>query len=1253
MSSSKYDKIGNYNLSYEILKDAVKEFQGYVLGLSQNDIWLFAKGFDSLATSKPTKDENLIKFLNELAPRVLDRTTGSYFFINLLRSLTATGLKNHTSFGSDDYFPKQVMTVVPGYYPQNLGGTNLLGQSSAFVSAMRGFNPSEDIITLDTAENITNNVGVAKLAELTALGKEYAEAFGEEHVNITSELGTDAIVFYNAETEKVTVLQAKPITSKLATINDCLYHYDVHGLTRQEVKKEVKDKATGELTLETQYEDEDKKEAKMFAADVAIDNTFLNAPEINKQSDGIPDRSISPALSALVIQHPKAGNAAKGKDHLPIFFNAIPPIEMARCVPYIDIRVLTENYQIDKAGSKTGPSKLNNAAYMRFIKEKSGKFILDDAIGFNNLKPVGASIDQDERSALENIDVAYMDLFTSPQTLANANINKSATGEFKDLIGGNIEDDPILEPIMPFLSLESVTVSITGAGYGIMASKRGSLKLILHDRSRLRDLAPLVSVSQFATTKIIIEYGWNHPDGGAGSDNTIGKYLNSLKERSVFQVVKCDYDFSDGGAVGVNIGLAAYGFRQTERVHCGAGPEVPLNVFSEYITEAVEDLRKNVAKGDKEKVPEVRQKIKLSERAARSTSNSLSWSAYRAVMTALKSGNPDGITALRYIFELETLNGQAKIDRKKEMKTALSSSVNDILYDTISGIDIFTTLEEGGLFNEDSKETMLQRVYGKIKALETPQIVDPFISSLVYKSKILKDTLGEDHLLGDFNTSSPSLQKARFMLNEGIAADINSSTSKALTSYVTLGKAIASFIGYPLAATCLYDEVQMIFYPLNHQSAGARVHTTASLPIPISKIREEVQTAVKTNSNISVKRMFTMLERIVKDKNLAVYNVSDIFRANSEFNKKEEAEQIDAMLSQMCENPNDTTFGFLDNPVVDNQILSNYNYNINPANNFPNSKSLESGLFSKTKGGGLLRKRLVELLSEWKSQKSSKLRSQLSDKLKEIYSKDELASVFPGFDRFVRPNISLDFEVIDAIDADTNTDTKFRSRFIKQIIKPANTISGLHENKLILRLHIYDEETVMSPAEHTLMSTITEGTTGNIIKGGEISNIAKKLNFNQAKQFIKRSYPTIIYGVAGSTVRSLGVSANTSGQMANVLMMESYGNLKQAQVSGPNYESSFESVEMLPNTVSCTIMGMPMIGRGNTIFIDFGTNTSLDNIYTVKNVTHTIRAGDFSTTLDLVPSNMGSVSGFSKNLSSQLELLESEKATTLVSPNAT
>lgn len=1230
MSSSKYDKIGNYNLSYELLKDAVAEFDGYILGLSQNDIWLFAEKAQSefSLTNKAIEpivlspaEKNLDKFLKDLAPRVLDRTTGTYLFKDLLGADSVSTLKNSAIFdvsgetksikevSADDNFPRKVMTFVPGSYPEGLGSSK-----SCFVSAMRGFDPTQD------------------------------------------ETNTDP-------------------RNKQQTINDCLYYYNVKGIISEQAKKQVKDEKTGKLVDELQYEDKDKKKPVMHSVGVAVDDSKFNAVEVNKTVKGVPDRFNSPSLGALVMQHPKASNASKGKDHLPIFFNAIPPIEMSRCVPYLDVRVLTENYSVDQNGNKTSPSRLNNVAFMRFTKEVEGRgYVLDDSVGFGDLSPVNTSMKEDERKATENVDISYMDIFTSPQTLANANINGgSASGEIgsgdriKSLIGGGINDDPILEPIMPFLSLDSLNVSITGAGYGIMASKKASLKLTLHDRSRLRDLAPLVSSSQFATTRILIEYGWNHPDGGPGSNNTIGKYLNALKERSVYQVVKCDYDFSEGGAVGINIGLAAYGFRQTERVHCGAGPEVPLNVFSEYIDKVNDDLRKKLEVAERGlgvKAPEVRQKLKMNARASRSTLNSLSWSSYRLIMNALNSGDEKSINALKYVFELESItDGAFKRIRRTEIK-------NNELGKGSLGLKVFERLEEAGLFQEDTKETMLQRLYGKIKAFEDPDIADPFISAVIYESNLQKSILGKDDLLDDFLISTPAVQKARFLFNDGIKK-----SKRNVSDHVTLGKAIANLVGFPLAATCLYDEVQMIFYPLNHQSGGARVHTTASLPIPISKIRSEVQDAVKKSSNISVKRAFSILEKIVKDKNLEVYNIYDV-KHEDDFDSKEELDQLLVVLNECCAE-NNFSYGFSPDPGTEavmstaedadtygvgliktpavepnTDYLIFDNYFDNKVINYSNKKSLDTGDFSakSTKYKGRLFKRLKQLLAEKKRQRALGLREELGKKLKSIYTSDGLSTLFPALDKFVRPNISLDFEVVDAIDVNSGSELPGPlQRFVNEIAPSNDDSNGLLNNKTILRLHIYDEETVMSPAENTLMSTVTEGTTGMIIEGDDtkksIHGLAKSLNFNQAKQYIKRTYPTIIYGSAGSTVRNLSVSANTSGEMANILMVESYGNLKNAQVSGINNETNFESVTMFPNTVSCTLMGMPMIGRGNTIFIDFGTNTSLDNIYTVKNVTHTIRAGDFSTTLDLVPPNMGAVEGFAKNISKTFAPSESKTTT--------
>ena len=106
----------------------------------------------------------------------------------------------------------------------------------------------------------------------------------------------------------------------------------------------------------------------------------------------------------------------------------------------------------------------------------------------------------DAEGAGEQFRVSTLDVKNPP-------LDKHGQVDFnKDFFGKN-NNDPVLEPISPFLTLSSLNVNITGAGFGLMSSKRADLSLVLHDRSRLRDLAPLVSSTQFATTKIIIEYG--------------------------------------------------------------------------------------------------------------------------------------------------------------------------------------------------------------------------------------------------------------------------------------------------------------------------------------------------------------------------------------------------------------------------------------------------------------------------------------------------------------------------------------------------------------------------------------------------------------------------------------------------------------------------------------------------------------------------------------------------------------------------
>lgn len=1201
MSSSKYDSIGNYNLSYENLKEAADEFTGFVLGLSKNNIYTFNDSVEKITQvgDEDKQDENLKIFINQIAPRILDRTTGTYFVHDLLTEGNISKLDKLVQFG-DTEFIRQVMTTVPG--------TFLKGQGKGFIDSVFNYTPNKDL----------------KIFELKKDGQ-YLDIQNGQQKNFTQEeildigesLGTD--IAFRSNDQLIGYDQA-PAQDSIASMNDCLLFYGVKNLK----KDKIKDK-NGKVL----YEDDDKKKPKQYPSDVNIYNDQLFVPEINK-SKGIPDRYYSPSLSALVMKHPKASISGKGRDHLPIFFNAIPPIEMSRCVPYISINVLTENYQRDANNKKLAPNKLNSAAFMRFTREKEGGgYVLEDSFGFGDLKPVSSAIKDDEKEALQNIDIAYMDIFNSPQTFSNADINKNeySIDKIDPFTGKPNNNDPILEPIMPFLSLDSINVSITGAGYGIMSSKKASLKLTLHDRSRLRDLAPLVSSSQFATTRIVIEYGWNHPEGGVNSDNVIGRYLNSLKDRSVFQVVNCDYDFSEGSAVGINIGLVAYGFRQTERVHCGAGPEVPMNVFKEFIKKAAQDYSKSLNSTlGKEKAAEVRHEIKLNERSAKDISNSISWPAYRELMKAFRHNSQNAIVALKYALRIES----ALTEEEKE-EIRLEALIDEDVDASVR--PIMQRLENAGIFSEN-KETMLQRMYGKIKAFELgADIVDPFLTSTIYGSNI-----SNKHTKLNIANAEPERQKrGGFASNKGI--NLKEDGKFVSQKYITLGKAISSLVGYPLAATCLYDEVQLVFYPLNHHSGGGRVHTTASLPIPIKEIREKFQEAVKISSNISVKRAFSILERIVKDKNLPVYNISDVLQKQSEFTgQKDASDKANLALDSLVNDEEAKKAMGIDlTSDIDKEIFKQAKININAG--VGNSFSVKEGKLSDKK----YKKRISELTQKYSSFLSKQTKSALSQKLSEMYKTDGLAKIFPNYDKFVRPNISLDFEVVDAIYA-TNNDQEpdYYQRVKNSIFPPKDVDNGLHKNKTILRVHVYDEETVMSPKEHTLMTAMTDGINGELISLGSgneedvITNI-KNMNFNEAKQYIKRTYPTIIYGSAGSTVRNLSVNSNTSGEMANILMVESYGNLRNGQVNGLSEETNFESITMFPNTVSCTLMGMPMISRGNTIFIDFGTNTSLDNIYTVKDVTHTIRAGDFSTTLTLVPSNMGAVSSFADNLAKSFE----------------
>lgn len=58
-------------------------------------------------------------------------------------------------------------------------------------------------------------------------------------------------------------------------------------------------------------------------------------------------------------------------------------------------------------------------------------------------------------------------------------------------------------------------------------------------------------------------------------------------------------------------------------------------------------------------------------------------------------------------------------------------------------------------------------------------------------------------------------------------------------------------------------------------------------------------------------------------------------------------------------------------------------------------------------------------------------------------------------------------------------------------------------------------------------------------------------------------------------------------------------------------------LRVVPAQLSITTMGCPLLNYGQMFFIDFNTGTTVDNIYGISGLTHTIAAGKFTSEMKM------------------------------------
>lgn len=118
------------------------------------------------------------------------------------------------------------------------------------------------------------------------------------------------------------------------------------------------------------------------------------------------------------------------------------------------------------------------------------------------------------------------------------------------------------------------------------------------------------------------------------------------------------------------------------------------------------------------------------------------------------------------------------------------------------------------------------------------------------------------------------------------------------------------------------------------------------------------------------------------------------------------------------------------------------------------------------------------------------------------------------------------------------------------------------------------------------------------------------------KRFVAKSLPTIIYGGNASTIVSANVASKQDPLLTSVQMMANKAG--RPSVTQPNGGGTGGlPLRILPASVTINSQGCPLLDFMQLFFIDFNTGTTLDNVYGVTGLTHTINPGKFESSMTM------------------------------------
>ncbi len=131
-------------------------------------------------------------------------------------------------------------------------------------------------------------------------------------------------------------------------------------------------------------------------------------------------------------------------------------------------------------------------------------------------------------------------------------------------------------------------------------------------------------------------------------------------------------------------------------------------------------------------------------------------------------------------------------------------------------------------------------------------------------------------------------------------------------------------------------------------------------------------------------------------------------------------------------------------------------------------------------------------------------------------------------------------------------------------------------------------------------------------------NADNKISNDEIKHFVSKMVPTIVYGGNASSIISANLASKQDPLLATTQMQTmAKKNGKPSVISTNGSDVGGLPLRIIPASMTMTTLGCPLLSYAQIFFIDFNTGTTIDGLYNLTGITHTITPGKFESQMTL------------------------------------